>query len=956
VLDYMTISDALAEAILETQPTFAASVTEVKTRLATEFGTPEDISTDDLFRVITHVLETKSSKPDRLPLTLVVFDELQQFLGGDTKKADELLSVVEDISARFESRLLFVATGQSEMGATSELQRLQDRFRVRVTLGVTDVETVVRRVVLAKKPEAVAPIQSVIGQVRGEIDRQLGGTAIAPTAADEKDLAVDYPLLPSRRRFWDRVLRGFDTMGRAGQLRTQLRVVHETVKQVADRPLGWVVSGDALFDQLRPNLLETGSLSRELASTIDEVAAEKPDGEMSARVCKLIFLIGKMPTEGLLASGIKADANMLSDLLVEDLTNGSAIRQQVPALLQALAARGVLQLGGDGEFGLQTKEGREWQQAYQSSYINCLADLPRLRDSRVEEFKRVIDSARKDVKIVQGASKEARRVSLHFGDQPPSSTTGEIPIWVRDEWSETEKRVRDDSRAAGVDSATISVFLPKRNADDLISAIASLHARDETLNRPAPTTDGGREARASMQAQALRDRERLNDLLAAVLAEAVVMQGGGTEVAGVDLASKLATAASASAGRLFPNFDIGDHPRWGEILPHIKAGNGDPLQKVGYNGPPQDNPVCKQILSFIANRSEKGAAIRSHFTTSPFGWPRDAVDGGLMALVSAGLLIAKRNGQTVEARSFDTNTVGGADFERESNVVTPDQKFALRALAKDILGVNLRPGEETDGIRRVLDSLKDLAAAAGGEPPLPARPSTDVIDELRQHVGNRQLLEAYAVRDDLRSLHSEWTGRTHLKGERWPHWEQLGALLRFAKSLPLYEEVLPSVNAIRDSRLLLEPTDPTGDLRGKLSVALRSEINRLHGALYDSQTAALTSLEQSAGWTKLTADDRIQVLIDNQITPTPPLELKDDHELLESLEGSSLAEWHDKLAALQSRLNSARLQAARLLEPAAIAIDLPRWTITSPDDLKAFLAEVERVIQERMGDGPIIVN
>ena len=78
--------------------------------------------------------------------------------------------------------------------------------------------------------------------------------------------------------------------------------------------------------------------------------------------------------------------------------------------------------------------------------------------------------------------------------------------------------------------------------------------------------------------------------------------------------------------------------------------------------------------------------------------------------------------------------------------------------------------------------------------------------------------------------------------------------------------------------------------------------------------------------------------------------------MLASLERSSLAEWEDKLAAVSSRLSSARLQAAKLLEPAIIAIELPKWTITSPDDLKAFLVEVERLIKDRMGDGPIIIN
>ena len=955
-LTYMTISDELAEAILEVQPTFASGVPEVKTRIENNFPRVDDISTDDLLHMLTQVLKTKSMKPDRVPLTLLVFDELQQFMGGDPEKADTILTVVEDISARLENRVLFVATGQSEMSATAELQKLQDRFRVRVTLGVSDVETVVRRVILAKKPEMVSQLESVIDDVRGEIDRHLAGTAIAPGANDGKDLVADYPLLPTRRRFWERVLRGFDTMGRAGQLRTQLRVVHEAVKQVADRPLGWVVPADAIFDQLRSDMLQTGALLREVASTIDELAAEQPDGELASRLCKLVFLIGKVPTEGLYAAGVRSDGNTLADLLVEDLKTGSAaLRQKVPELLEALAKRGILLPVEDGQYRLQTKEGTDWQQTYQSHLIACKADLPRLRDARVDEFKRAIEAVQKNVKVSQGVSMVPRKITLYFGDQPPPANTDDILMWVRDEWSETEKRVRDEARAAGVESPIVFVYLPKRNADQFVETIASLHAREETLNRPAPTTDAGKEARASMQSQCQRDRERLNDLVGAVLKDAIVILGGGTDAAGNGFAGKLTSAANATVSRLFLKFDMADHPKWGEILPSIKAGSGDPLQRIGYNGEPQDHPVCKEILTFIGNTSAKGSAVRTHFTTNPFGWPRDAVDGALMALVAAGQVIAKRNGQQVEAKSFDTNTIGSADFERESNVVTLDQKLALRSLAKDILGLNVKAGEETEAVRRVLDELKDLAASAGGEAPLPARPDTDEIERLRQYVGNKQLTETYGARDELRVLFTDWTRRKKFTGERWPRWERVNELAKQATGLPVAAESGPAIKGILDNRLLLDENDPTSDIRRKLSDALRAAVTQAHGALESARAEAVRTLEATVEWPQLSPEQRAQILSDNQLTPVPAPDVGGDEQVVETLGRVPLAEWEDKLAAIPGRLDNARRQAALLLEPKSIEIKLPKRTINSQQDLDQFLADVRKLVEERLGEGPIII-
>lgn len=954
---YMTISDELAEAILDVQPTFASSITEVKTRLESSFPVPEDISTNELLETLTQVLKTKATKPGQLPLTLLVFDELQQFMGGDPEKADELLNVVEDISSRLESRILFVGTGQSEMGATAELQKLQDRFKVRVTLGVSDVETVVRRVILAKKPELIARVESAVDAVRGEIDRQLGGSAIAPTAADGPDLPLDYPLLPARRRFWERVLRGFDNMGRAGQLRTQLRVVHEAVKQVADKPLGWVVPADAIFDQLRPDMLQTGALLREVASTIDELADEQPDGELFSRLCKLIFLISKVPTEGLFADpGIRPTADTLADLLVEDLnTGGAALRQQVPQVLSELANRGILLPVAGGEYRLQTKEGAEWQQAYLGHLIACKADNLRVRDARVDEFKKKIEIARKETRINQGVSNEARRFALHFGDQPPPAGTPDIPVWIRDEWGETERRVREDARAAGVDSPVVSIFLPKRNADALLETIASLHAREETLTRPAPTTDAGREARASMQAQAQRDRERLGELVDAVLKDALVLQGGGTEVAGLTLADKLTAAGSAAVTRLYPKFDVADNRKWGEVLPAIKAGSGDPLNKVGFNGEVQDHPVCKELLAFIGNTSVKGSAVEAHFAGSPFGWPPDAIRGGLIALVAAEQVVAKRNGQEVTAKSFDTNTIRSADFERATVVLTVPQRMELRKLATDLLGVGVKPGEDSDAVRKVLDEMKLLAAEAGGEAPLPARPSTDDVDVLRQYVGSKQLFETHNARNELRTLHADWTRRKTLASGRLPVWNRTNAMARHAGGLPVAAEVAPSIDAIRDQRRLLDDPDPTADVRQKLATALRAAIADAHAALEAARTGATTTLEATSEWGKLTPEQRDEILRANQLMSTPAPDVSGDEQVVSALDQVPLAEWADKLAAIPGRLDNARRQAAMLLEPKSIAVTLPKRTITSSAELDQFLADIRALIEPRLGEGPIIV-
>ncbi len=341
-LQNMYVSQELAESIFDANPGVAQSPLDISELLVAQYPDRTEIDDDLMLQSLEDVLRLQSSIPGKLPLTLLVFDELQQSIGEEPDRALAVQRVVEDCSSHFGSRILFVATGQAALEATPQLSKLQDRFTVRVSLEDKDVEQVVRQVVLRKQPDKVAAIQNVLDAASGEINRHLAGTKIGPTLTDSKDLVPDYPLLPTRRRFWERTLRAIDRAGTAAQLRTQLRVVHEANRSVANRPVGTVVGADILYDQQKSAMLSSGVLLREVAGMIDDQRRNgSTDGDLRARLCALIFLLGELPTEGVAVTGVRATAETLADLLVEDLTAGSgALRQQIPPLLQQLVDDG----------------------------------------------------------------------------------------------------------------------------------------------------------------------------------------------------------------------------------------------------------------------------------------------------------------------------------------------------------------------------------------------------------------------------------------------------------------------------------------------------------------------------------------------------------------------------------------------------------------------------------------
>ena len=239
-LNDLYASPLIARAVIKSVPDFAMDEREAKVIFRENFSRPKDITNDEFVGAVQDTLA-----PDgNMPCTVIILDEVQQYIGENTSRSYIVQEVVEACSKRFGDRILFVGTGQTALSGTAALERLQGRFIINVQLSDHDVETVTRRVVLAKRPDRVDEIRTVLETNSGEIDRQLNGTKIALRTEDKSILIEDYPLLPVRRRFWEDVLRAVDKAGITGQLRTQLRIVYDAIRKTADLPISNVVAAD----------------------------------------------------------------------------------------------------------------------------------------------------------------------------------------------------------------------------------------------------------------------------------------------------------------------------------------------------------------------------------------------------------------------------------------------------------------------------------------------------------------------------------------------------------------------------------------------------------------------------------------------------------------------------------------------------------------------------------------
>ncbi|WP_419917376.1 BREX system P-loop protein BrxC [Candidatus Poriferisodalis sp.] len=953
------VSSVLAEALMNAGARFGTTAAEVSAALQSQYPMLDDISNSEMLDTFEDVLRLESTVDGKLPLTLVVLDEMQQYINDENVKAEQVQHLVEGCSSRFGSQVVVVATGQAALAANPTLQKLIDRFSITVALSDTDVETVVRKVVLQKKPDAVAAVEEALESVSGEIDRQLGGTRLEAKAADKTTLVSDYPLLPTRRRFWELALRAIDKAGKAGVLRTQLKIVHEAAGSVADEPLGCVIGGDFIFHSESASMLQSGVLLKEIDELIRSLEDGSPEGQLKSRACALIFLISQLAHDGVGESGVRATSPTIADLLVEDLTaDGAQLRREVPLVLEELVEQGRVMKLGD-EFRLQTEEGAEWAKEFSVRRALIRDDAARMSQLRSEWLRKTIEDELAGLKLVHGESKTPRQFIRHWDDDEPTLDGAAVPLWIRNEWIVTESHAREGAATAGTDSPIVFVLLPRVNADAIRDALAGHAAAVDTLSqRPEPQTDEGREAKRGMQSR-VEDQERhLTQLVGAVVDQARIFQGGGNELTTSSLRAGVEAAGQNALSRQFGKFGIADHANWGKVKDKARDGAPDALKQVDWDGDVSANPVCKEVLARTAGAGTKGSEIQRQLGDAPYGWPKDAIDGALLVLLANGNIRAQRDGQAVQGpMELPATQIGRTFFYKEDEPPSASERMAVRGVLTEA-NIPYTTGQEGAAISGLLQHLVDLAEHAGGPAPLPPQPDTTHIQHLQALAGNQQFRAVAKAATQLRQDLGKWTAAGEDRGQRDMAWSMLDRLLDHASSLSDVLEIRAQRNAVLEQRLLLESPDPVAPLIDSVSSLLRTAITEALERLRSAYESEVGMLHASEAWGQLSPGQQEAVLTGVGLVGPEEPDTSSNDKLIAVLNAQPLVGIGERIQALPAKGVAARRAMAEAIdpEPQVVTASLPAATLRSESDVDSFLAAFRAELMAHIEAGETVVT
>ena len=951
-LTNLYVSKLMARAILEHRPEFASKPSDVSLILKSQFPPdPKDVSIDDMISKIIQAV----GKKGKLPFTVCILDEVQQYINDDASRSKAVQDVEEQCCSRLGANFLLIGTGQNALSGAALLQRLQGRFPVSIELQDTDVEQVTREVVLKKKPTAEAGLKKLLDDHSGEIQRQLASTKIAFSTEDRSLLVQDYPILPVRRRFWERVLRAVDKAGTGAQLRNQLWVVYDAVKQTADWSLGNVVSGAFIYDaSIKSSALKSGLLLQEISETIARQKSEV-DGDLRYQICALIFLIGQLPhSSGPLDAGIRADADTLADLLVTDLTQSSAeLRKKIPLLLETLVTAGAI-MQVDNEYRMQTREGSEWNQMFLEAKNKLVNEAGKLGTERSELLRSQCREVLKRFKLNHGNSKESRKIELYFGDVAPSTDGSAIPVWIRDGWEVEERDVLNDARAAGDATAMVYGYIPKKTAEELKQAIAGYYAATTTLQtKGTPSGAEGIHARKAMETRQEQSKKTRDALITDILNEVQVYLAGGDSIGGALLNQKIQDAATLCLDRLYPLFHQADSADWHKVIERAKKGDGDALTAVGHKDDPKNHAVCKAILDYVGS-GKKGTEVRKQFGDSKFGWPQDAIDAALIVLFNAGALQARIGSEQVAKGKLDQQNITKIEFRCETIIIRPQEYLAIRVVYKK-LEINAQPGQEGTLAKEFFNRLIHLAESAGGDAPLPKCPDTNHIADIFNRAGNDQLKAIFDSKDLLTQNITDWQSYRDLIAQRSFKWTQLITLLQFAADHPVAAEVQHEIDAIEKDRKLLANPDPVPGMVEKLTSALRTALNETRAKFANDYDARLKALTESKTWKQITEPQQHEILVTNGIREMPKISVGTTEEVLDTLRQTKLSELSAISDALSTRFTNAHTAIVKLMKPKARQVLLPSGSIETEADLTIWLENVRTLVLANLKDGSVIL-
>jgi hypothetical protein len=288
-------------------------------------------------------------------------DEIGQFIGQDTHLMLNLQTITENLGTVCGGRAWVLVTSQEDIDAVlgevraskaNDFSKIQGRFKTRLSLSSGNVDEVIQRRLLDKKPEAKDALRAIYREKADILRNQLSFSNTGRTYkafTDEDNFAAVYPFVPYQFQLVQRIFESIRKAGATGTHlargeRSLLDAFQSAAKAVSEIPIGVLVPLYRFYPSIE------GFLEGVVKSTIDNAATNLSLQDFDTPVLKTLFLIRYVDE-------IKGNVDNLITLFIDEIdADRQSLRKKIEDSLQRLEKETLVSRNGDDFFFLTNEE------------------------------------------------------------------------------------------------------------------------------------------------------------------------------------------------------------------------------------------------------------------------------------------------------------------------------------------------------------------------------------------------------------------------------------------------------------------------------------------------------------------------------------------------------------------------------------------------------------------------
>lgn len=609
-----------------------------------------------------------------------VIDEMGTFIGDSTDRISELNSLAEMIGNKGKGRVWLIVTSQQDLERVVDrtnfqpalVGRLNARFELKPHLISDEINKVVSERILKKHPSQEAILQGLYQTHEGHIaqladlkaSRQLG-------RLNERSFIDCYPFLPHQISLAQDIFEALSGFRISGGVRSMISVVMEALQDLADEPVGVIVSFDQVFNAVQNDLLSQEYLGASGVRAICESDERVPNTPvMPARVLKVLWLVQHVPWVPRVPETL---AKLLTKALTTDIVQ---LRTDVEATLLSLQEAGyVARDEATGEWKFLNERERTIEQAIQEMVRPGGAksiSLATVRRTSQQICKEELLTRKRlgNFAIAHGATKVTFGYGVHL-DGEAVDTGPELEVRFLSPLAPgrtaTIEEIGQQNQAGGA-KGRIAWWLADtpQNLEGRLKRYESLvkvtSDKRFTEDSSAETQDAlaeKRKERDELKVALVRDLER------AFLGGTLLYGGQEVDLEGAaDLKDPILTAFQALIPNVYPRFHLAD--RAFDFAKQLKGLLNPATANLHQVAPElnlfdtqgslqRDSALVGQILEVLADLADEGLEPEGArlldakddkgfkgFLRPPFGWPEELVRLVLAGCFRAGAIYIEK--------------------------------------------------------------------------------------------------------------------------------------------------------------------------------------------------------------------------------------------------------------------------------------------------------------------------